>query len=121
MRRSARQAAPVVPDPAVRKMLIHIARVCFPPFPHKFQQELRTFPARGRPRTRSFGWLMDHRAGMHQRLKRLCHKSIHDKKVFLDLELRIQSFGVSGVIVFYAMTMYECLSVRGRTDWISLD
>ena len=58
---------------------------------------------------------------MHQRLKRLCHKSIHDKEVFLDLELRIQPFEISGVIIFYAMAKYEVLSTRGRTDWISLD
>src|SRR5437762_2908483 len=60
-------------------------------------------------------------AELHRRLKRLCHKSIHDKEVFLDLELRIQPFEISGVIIFYAMAKYEVLSARGRTDWISLD
>src|SRR6476660_3217568 len=58
---------------------------------------------------------------MYQRLKCLRHKPVHDEEVFLDLELRIQPFEVSGVIIFYAMTQYEVLGTRRRTDRIGLD
>ena len=85
----AGKAAPIIPDAAVRKMVIHFARVYFPAFPHKSQHELRKFLARGRPGSRSFGRHIDIRARMHQRLKRLRHKPVSEEKVFLDLKLRI--------------------------------
>ena len=58
---------------------------------------------------------------MHQRLKRLRHKSVRDEEVFLDLELRIQSLEVPGVVIFCAMAQDEVLSARRGTDWIGLD
>ena len=105
----------------MRKMFIHLARVYFPAFPHKFQHELREFLARGGPGSWSFSRHIDIRARMHQRLKRLRHKPVHDEEVFLDLKLRIKPFEVSGMIIFCAMAQYEILSARWGTDWIGLD
>jgi len=85
----AGQAAPIIPDAAVRKMGIDFARVYFAAFPYKIQHELSEFLARGGPGSRCFGRHIDVRAGMHQALKRLRHEPIHDEEVFLDLELRI--------------------------------
>ena len=84
-------------------MIIYFARMYLPAFPNKLQYLLREFPARGWPGSRSFGWHIDFRTGMHQRLKCLRHKPVHDEEVFLYLELRIQPFEIPGAVIFYAM------------------
>src|SRR6185369_4192778 len=115
------QAAPIIPDASVRKMFIHFARVYLPSFPHKSQHESREFPARGGPCSRSFGWHIDFRTGMHQRLKCLRHKPVHDEEVFLDLDLRIHPFEVPSMVILYTMTQDEVLSTCRRSDRIGLD
>src|SRR5262245_22756814 len=117
----AGQPAPIILDPAVRKMIVYFARMYFPSFSHKFQYPLREFPARGRPGSRSFGRHIDFRTGMHQRLKRLRHKPVDDEEVFLDLELRIQPLEVPGAVTLYTMTQDEVLSARRRSDRIGLN
>src|SRR5260370_36701414 len=118
---SVRQPAPVVPDSAVRKIVVYFARVSFTALPHKSQQELRAFLARGRPFSRSFGRHTSLRAWVHERLNRLCHEPVHDEEVFLDVQLRIEPFEIAGVIIFCAMAQYKVLGTRGRTDRIGLD
>src|SRR5215510_1887682 len=117
----AGQAAPIILDAAVRKMIIYFARMYLAAFSYKFQHALREFPARGRPGSTSFGRHIDFRTGMHQRLKTLRHKPVHDEEIFLDLELRVQPFEVPGFVIFNAMAQYQVLSARGRTDRIGLD
>src|SRR5262249_13264759 len=115
------QAAPIILDAAVRKMIIYFARMYLPALSYKFQHKLREFPARGRPGSRSFGRHIDFRTGMHQRLKRLRHKPVHDEEIFLDLDLRIHPFEVPGMVILYTMTQDEVLSTRRRSDRIGLN
>src|SRR5262245_29815918 len=117
----AGHSAPIIPDAAVRKMLIYFARVYLALLFDKFQHELRELLARGRPGSRSFRRHIDFRTGMHKRLKRLRHKTVHDEEVFLDLEPGIQPLEVPGAVLFYAMTQNEVLSTCRRTDRIGLD
>jgi hypothetical protein len=63
------KTSPIIPDAAVRKIVIYFAWVYLPAFFDKFKHEPREFPARGRPGSGSFGRHIDLRTGMHQRLK----------------------------------------------------
>ena len=117
---SVRQPAPVVPDCAVRKIVIYFARVCLTALSHKSQHKLRAFLARGRPFSRCFGRHTGVRARVHECLNCVCHESVHDEEVFLDRQLRVESFEVAGVVIFCAMTQHKILSARGRTDRIGL-
>src|SRR5262249_37774923 len=102
-------------------MLIYFARVYLALLFDKFQHELRELLARGRPGSRSFRRHIDFRTGMHKRLKRLRHKTVHDEEVFLDLEPGIQPLEVPGAVLFYAMTQNEVLSTCRRTDRIGFE
>src|SRR5260370_6983352 len=107
---SVRQPAPVVPDSAVRKIVVYFARVSFTALPHKSQHEVRTFLARGRPFSRSFGRHTSLRAWVHERLNRLCHEPVHDEEVFLDPQLRIEPSDTPARPIFCPLTQYKVSS-----------
>src|SRR5436190_6201509 len=102
-------------------MIIYFAWVYRTTFPHELQQELCALLASGRPRSSTFGRYTSSRARMHQRLYGPCQETVDDEKIFFDAKLRVQTFKVAGMVVFYAMTQYEVLSTSGRTDRVGLD
>jgi hypothetical protein len=81
---------------AVRKMIIHFARMHRTAFAHKIQEELGLPPARRRPRLTLAGGNGSFRAGMYPRLQRSGHEAVIDEHFFLDAELAIPLFEIAG-------------------------
>src|SRR3984893_11194548 len=115
-----RRATPVVPNRAVREMLIHLARVHFTAFTHELQQELCSLPARSRPRKSALGGNTGIRARMHQCLYGGGHETIVEEEILFNTELGIETFEVAGTVVLDSMAQHQVLRARGRANRVGL-
>src|ERR1044072_1364230 len=57
---------------------------------------------------------------MHQRLQRTCYIPVVDEEVLFDVELWIETFQITRMIIFPSMAQRQVLRARRSADRISL-
>ena len=112
--RGARRPAPVVRDPSVRKMRVHLARMHFAAGTDEIEH-LRGAIAAGLVPAASF------QSWVHQRVELSRDEAVVDEEIFFDAERGVTPLEVACVVVPDAMPQRQVLCPRGRANRVGLD
>ena len=112
--RGGRRAAPVVRDPAVGEVRIHVARV------HVRRARARTPAAPAPSCRRPVGQCAMPARGCISANTAARHEAVVDEGVFLDAERRVAAFEVAGAVALDAVAQRQVLRARRGADRVGL-